>query len=409
MYIVMQNLTTLSRADLLDRASKHYFSLGVDDGASSLCKENFKFGLAKLHYAQEQLGMKPNATFISTPDETISRNKRRWLSGYGYGGKLSWGDNKDTVIFIDTKPNACGMLVGGLDELPKPEQILQNINSLNNSDLYYDNIKIKLDFKTGNHFIDVFKTEKEAVRERNFPPFMFVSHGSAPELKGESEKGLGLYYDKSPALRAISKKIDTPFGPALYLEGNEAKEYMRFFLYAKNFAAIKREIIAEKIFGKFKKISNPMHQGMHKINEVLLGAQHIDEEKGKIFPVCLRSDLPTYLVTTVPNLTEEQIDILGFESRAKKYDLLHRLTQFNALPHGGGYEMIGINRVKKVLELDGDRYFVCEQVNEDAITIINDPSENEFVYRGKKIINKIENLKLGTIVAHLYPRFILKV
>jgi len=42
-----------------------------------------KFGLAKIHYTQYKLGMEPNATFISAPDETVTRNKVRWESGIG--------------------------------------------------------------------------------------------------------------------------------------------------------------------------------------------------------------------------------------------------------------------------------------------------------------------------------------
>ena len=402
-------LNEMGKEEILDRASKHYFSLGVDDGAASLCKENFKYGLAKIHLTQEYLGMTPNATFISTPDETISRNTARWISGYGYGGKLVWGDKNDSVLFIDTKPNACGMLVGGLEEMPEPDRIIKNISEIYESELFLDNIQIKMDSKKGNHFIDVFKTDKFSIRDRGFPPYMFVIHGSCPELRGETEKGSGIYYDKSKTLREQCKEYKTPFGVSLYLEGTSALEFMRFFEYAKQFAAQKRELIAERLFGKYTKISNPMHQGMLNVNSILLGAQHISEEHNKIYPVCLRGDLPTYIVQTVPNLTEEQIDRLGFENRAKKFDVMHRLKEFNAIPHGGGYELIGINRVIKIIEINGERFYVCEQETEDAVTILSDPTDTEYLYRGKKIINKIEALKLGTVISKLYPRFVLKI
>ena len=139
----MQPISSLSKVELLHRAKSFYFSLGVEDGASSLCRWNFKYGLAKIHYAQELLGKEPNATFISTPDETISRNKIRWQNGYGYGGKLTWGDDKDPLIFIDTKPNACGMLVGGLETLPEPSEIIQNINKIIQKEVFIDNIQIQ--------------------------------------------------------------------------------------------------------------------------------------------------------------------------------------------------------------------------------------------------------------------------
>lgn len=405
----MQSLKTLSKEELLARAKSHYFSLGVDDGASSLCKWNFRYGLAKIHWTQEKLGVNPNASFISTPDETISRNKKRWESGYGYGGKLTWGKKNDPLIFIDTKPNACGMLVGGLEDLPKPGEIIKNINNILQKEVYIDNIKIQWDFKKGNHFIDVFEIDHTSSTNKAYPNYMFVIHGSVPELRSETEKGPGLYYDHSQELKDQCNKVETPFGDILYLEGTNAKEYMKFFNYAKWYAAEKRKKAAEMLFGKFEVISNPMHQGLLSHGEILLGAQHITEDPHKLFPVALRSDLPMYLVTALPNLTDEQIDNLGFENRAKKWGIHDHLKNFNVIPHGGGYQLPHINRVTQVLEIDNERYFICEQEMEDAITIFSDVAETQFTYRGKKIINKIEDLALGTVEVKLHPKFVLKI
>ncbi|MHA1794885.1 MAG: hypothetical protein ACTSUK_02145 [Promethearchaeota archaeon] len=370
---------------------------------------NFQYGLAKIHYAQEQLGKDPLATFISTPDETISRNKIRWQNGYGYGGKLTWGDAHDPLIFIDTKPNACGMLVGGLDELPEPSEIIQNINKIIQKEVYIDDIKIQWDFKKGNHFIDVFEIEEKFNDSMRFPNFMFVIHGSAPELRQKNEKGIGIYYDQSPELRQICKKIDTPFGPILYLDGTDAKDFMKYFNYVKWYAAEKRKKAAEMLFGKIQVVSNPMHQGLINFGEILLGAQHISDDPKKLFPVALRSDLPMYLITALPNLTTKQIENLGFEHRAKKNGVYEQLTHFNVIPHGGGYYLPHVNRVTDVLEFDGTRYFVCEQENEEAIMIFSDVRETQFSYRGKKIVNKVEDLNLGKIELKLKPKFVLKI
>ena len=104
----------VSKDDLLTRAEQYMFSTGLRDGATDLCKANMKYGLAKIHWVQERLGFKPDATFISTPDMTISRNATRWKSGFGYGGKVSWGSGDAELIILNSKPNSCGMLVGGL-------------------------------------------------------------------------------------------------------------------------------------------------------------------------------------------------------------------------------------------------------------------------------------------------------
>ncbi|QEE16408.1 hypothetical protein DSAG12_02238 [Promethearchaeum syntrophicum] len=405
----MKYKNTLEKTEMLKYAQKHYFSLGIDDGAAKLCKSNFRFGLAKIHFAQNHLGLKPNATFISTPDETISRNKRRWNSGYGYGGKLIWGHKNDPLIFVDTKPNACGMLVGGLDELPKPDDILKKVKNIVSSEVYIDNIKVEWDYHKGNHFIDIMETDLDSYNSQKFPKYMFVIHGSAPELQQENDKGVGLYYDKSKNLMNICNSINTPFGEIKYLEGNNAKEYFEFFNFAKKFAADKRRKAAEMLFGNFKEISNPLHQGLLSYGELVLGAQHITSDEQKIFPIALRSDLPIYLMHGVKSLSEEQIDDLGFENRAKKFGILKNLKEFNVLPHGGGYDLPHINSVIEVLEIENEHYFVCEQEIQEGFTIFSDVAETSYIYRGKKIVNRTVNLELGNIVGKLFPKFVLKI
>ena len=40
----------------LNYANDHIFSTGVGDGGASLGETNMRFGLAKIHYLQEQIG-----------------------------------------------------------------------------------------------------------------------------------------------------------------------------------------------------------------------------------------------------------------------------------------------------------------------------------------------------------------
>ena len=133
-------VSNLQRSELLNRAESFIFSMGINDGASKLCKANMKYGLAMFHLIQEKYGFDPKATFISSPDETISRNVFRWNSGLGYGGKLNWGNGKDKIIFLNVKPNCCGILVGGLEEIPEVYDIIKRIDEIKGSELYYNNI-----------------------------------------------------------------------------------------------------------------------------------------------------------------------------------------------------------------------------------------------------------------------------
>ncbi|MFX1604053.1 MAG: hypothetical protein ACFFCK_11270, partial [Promethearchaeota archaeon] len=81
----MKNYDAMSKEEKLKRAAAHIFSMGLQDAADSLCRANMKYGLAKLHHMQHTHGMNPSATFVGAPDSTVTRNVRRWQSGFGYG------------------------------------------------------------------------------------------------------------------------------------------------------------------------------------------------------------------------------------------------------------------------------------------------------------------------------------
>jgi hypothetical protein len=120
----------MDRQTLLQRATEHIFSTGLDDSGARLGLANMKYGLAKIHLAQEALGIAPDATFIAAPDLTVTRNLSRWRSGFGYGGRLTWGDGQQELIILDLKPNCCGMLVGGLEHPPARDTLLRRVRAL---------------------------------------------------------------------------------------------------------------------------------------------------------------------------------------------------------------------------------------------------------------------------------------
>ena len=88
---------------LLRRAEQHHFSTGIDDACTKIAKANMKFGLAKMHWVQHSLGLEPNATFIGSPDETITRNVARWEQGISYGGKITWGNGREKVVHLSVR------------------------------------------------------------------------------------------------------------------------------------------------------------------------------------------------------------------------------------------------------------------------------------------------------------------
>jgi hypothetical protein len=137
----------VDKEELLRRADEHIFSTGLDDSGAQLGLANMRYGLAKIHWAQERLGLAPNGTFIAAPDLSVTRNRNRWRSGFGYGGKLTWGEGDQEFIVLDVKPNCCGMLVGGLDLLPSSDSVLQEAQDLKRETVFIEGMSIVWDLR----------------------------------------------------------------------------------------------------------------------------------------------------------------------------------------------------------------------------------------------------------------------
>jgi len=409
--ILTQKISELSKIELLDRANQFIFSTGLNDGTSRLCRANMKYGLAQFHLIQEKYGFEPKATFISSPDETISRNKFRWNSGLGYGGLLNWGDGKEKIIFLNTKPNCCGMLVGGINEVPDPYNLIKKIDEIKSKELYHSNVLINWDYGISNHFINCFETKN--LSDIRLPPYMFLIHGSAPEYRDDSY-GIGLYIDKSKTLQDIAIEENSKFGKQFILLDSDANNYLNFHKKALEFSNLKREIIADNLFDYgYEKICNQSHQFLKDYNNIYLGSNCTDIScnliTSDIFPTTLRADIAAYLFKGKKNLTKTTLKNAGLLKRAKDLDLLELLENAYILPHGGGYAFNDTEEVLDILEYKDQRYFVTSlKTNKSRLKIIRNVSELQFEYRGRDIILKTIQLDLGDIVARLNPLFSLK-
>lgn len=384
---------------------EHIFSTSVGDGAAHLSQENMKFGLAKMHFVQEKLGMEPNATFISTPDETITRNIGRFESGISYGGKVSWGTGKEKVIMLEVKPNTCGMLVGGLNEIPDPKEIVKRLDMLEKKESRIGKTLVKWDFYKGNHFIDVFEVKKA---ERKFPKYMVILHSGCPELKKDNAGGFGLYWDHSNILFGMCEKIKTPLGPAYIVSGKDAESYMKFYRYAEDFSKKRRKLAYQYLFDGKNIIANLCHQGLMNYNEMKLGCQEIESKK-QAYPISIRADLPSYLFSGKKNFTPEHIEGLGFNQRARKYNVYKRLKNFNMLPHGGGYRFLDMLYVNKVFNVGNKRFYEIMMKDGIGKKIVANMKEMQFTYRSSEVILRTMELGLGRPVAELNPVYVLKI
>jgi hypothetical protein len=398
----------VKREELLKKAKDYCFFICVNDSGAELCKANTVYGIAGIHYLQEKLGLTPDATFISTPDMTITRNTNRWGSGFGYGGKISWGKGDKELIILNTKPNACGMLVGGLDELPDIKDLLAKMNEMESKKIKIDGTEVTWDFYKSNHFIDLFIIKPIARIDTRFKKYAFIVHGSASEFRDDNKFGFGLYYDKSKTLYNMAEHIETPFQTFHILTDKAALEYYERYKYVDDFSKRKRRMAAEMLFGDFEEISNENHQGLINMNEIALGC-HFSENNETIYPITLRGDLPAYLVKAVPNLNPESIDVLGFEKRAKKLGVYDKLINANIIPHGGGYVLPDILTVNKVIEVGGKRYFESEMLNDRGKKIVSEVQDIPYEYRGRTVVLRAMELGLIEIVAKLIPQYVLKI
>jgi len=339
---------------------------------------------------------------------TITRNASRWRNGFGYGGKVSWGAGDDNLVILDVKPNACGMLVGGLEEPPAIESLIKKLHEMETSTIEIDGVEVIWDFYKSNHFIDVFRLKPVVRLDVDLPPYAFIIHGSAVEFRADNESGFGLYYDASEQLGEMVECIETPLGQFHILTGSSAKKYFQQYQRAENFSKKKRKTAAELLFKKFVEISNETHQGLINMNEIALGC-HCLENRSTLFPLTLRADLPAYLVKGKPNLSPESIELAGFEKRAKNLGLYDRLLNANIIPHGGGYVFPDILTVNKVIEVDGKRYFEVEMQNDRGKKIISEVRELPYEYRGRKVV--LRALEIGSIeiVVKLIPQYVLKI
>ena len=412
----LETIHKMSRGDILSRAKKFIFSTALDDSASKLCQLNFQYGLAKMHLVQEFEGLNPNTSFIAAPDCTITRNIHRWRNGIGYGGKITWGEGDDPIVFIDTMPNACGMLLGSLEEVPDPIELIQSVHDMNEEDnqVEIEGIPIHWNFGSGNHFINIFEIipNPAVSSSMDLPQFSFVMHSSPSELKSDiNHQIMGLYLSESKVLQEICKVLDTPFGTINYLTEQEAEDYFQFYKWADNFGKKRRHLAGTLLFGDdFQVIAHTSHQGMIHKNETALGSHVFNPNENELFPLTLRADLPCYLMKGIPNFTEEAMESLNFSERARKYGIEERIKNANILPHGGGYTFPHIIAVPEIFEtVDKRRYFSVDLGTGIGTMMFESPRELQFAYRGRTVVIQTVDLGLGEIVARMQPLVALKI
>lgn len=381
--------------DMLNAARERCFFFGTGDAAQSLCQANIPYGLAKIAWAQRRLGLPEDASFISAPDTTVSRNIRRWADGFGYGGVIQYtGD----FVTLSIKSNLCGMLLVGLDEAPEPDEVLARADQFKASEPNLDGIPIEWDLGTSNHFVNVLDMDHPLEGFRT----VALLHGSGAEIRGDGPWGMGLYPAESATLRRAMEVLDTPWGPLRILTGDAALEYRAGYATIESFVHRRRELIADALFPGNRVLSNTTHQGSRSAGDYNLGC--LVEPPGTVVPVALRAELPVSMVRVRPNLSESALARAGVRERAERTGMLERLGAVNILPHGGGYTYRQFRGVRRVIELEDRRYFEMEPSAGAQRELIHNVRGLPFAYRGEEVIQTLEDWDMGEVVARGTPR-----
>jgi hypothetical protein len=388
---------------LLQHAADRVFLCGLGDVAEELCRANMTYGLAKIMYAERQLGLEPRALFVGSPDATVTRNIRRWRQGFGYGGQVCWNEE---LAVLDSKVNGCGMLVSAPQNRPDEDSVRQAAHQARKARLTLDGVELMYDLDDSNHFVDAAELDQVLVEGLELPEHLFIIHSSGHEHRSGSPFGPGLYFDESQQLRAMATEIGTPWGPLFALQGKQAQDYTLFCAKVQAFNERRRLLYGEALFGPHDPLCNVTHQGMRAPGRFHLGAYCFEDTRGH-YPLTLGPDQPLYLIRPTPNFQPEIIERLGWMERADRLGVTETLLQANILPHGGGYSYPQIQRLVRVESHREQRIFIL-QGHADATLKIRDSRELPFVYRDLAILSRLTELKMGTAVARYRIRFVIK-
>ena len=391
----------------LERAGEHCFMSGVGDVGESLCEANMRFGLAKIHHVQRELGFPADATFVGATDATVTRNTNRWKQGFGYGGRVRWSGD---FAVLDIKSNACGMIVVDLDDPPPTDQIERRAEQLKREPLTIDGVNVDFDLGEGNHFLDLCDVRETYGDADAAGKTYAIIHSSGHEHRTATERGPGIYYDASEELRKRAEVFQTPWGPLHVLTGAAGAEWYAHYRWVQDFSLRRREAMARALLGPLSVVCNRTHQGLLSMNDAILGCYAFDDNdlaSGQLFPLTLAPDLPAYLVRPRPNFDSDALESTGFGERARRLGVLERVAESNILPHGGGYSYAQYDRVGDVRTRDGLRYFELHKPD-GSVDAVADVRAAAYGYRGDEVRRRMLDLRLAELRVKTEITYVLK-
>ncbi len=135
---------------------------------------------------------------------------------------------------------------------------------------------------------------------------------------------------------------------------------------------------------------------------MIIGCDVVDEGEVSVISLIDRA----YLIKGKKNLSSEKIEEC-FGSRSIEEWVYEYLLNLNMVPHGGGHELPGVDRLEKVIFYPEDRIFVlkCGSRTEAYEDMWNMPRG----YRVKGILERTQSLELANHYATLQLIYTIKV
>lgn len=371
-------------------AERYLFSLGLNDAAAQIGRENAKFFISKMHCVQEKLGYRRRAIVVGAPNFTFQTSPGKFRIGVPEGAKFTWGDGTYDFVPADLEPDFCGMLIGLIEGDLTLEETLNKLYRARGRIHEINGVKIEKPlFWPGSHFLKLYEVKNN--QDLNLSRKVVVLHVSSNEMRNLL-RGF---------VRRRAEEIETPFGTTRILRGNDAREYIKLCKKASDFSKRKRQLLFEEIF-EGEVIANHNHYDLTGFNEAIIGCTLISE--GEISVISLTDK--AYLVRGRRNLSPAKIaECLG--SQPIEGWVYSYLLNLNILPHGGGHRLPGVNCLEKIILYPEGRVFVlkCGSRIEAHQDMWNVPRG----YRVKEILEKTMSLGLADLHAPLQLIYTIKV
>ena len=398
------------KRDLIQKARNEIYSWATNDLTCQLAKEVMSIGLAKIKsFLQAVESDSKEVLVVFGPDGSITRNKKRFNEGVGYGCAVV---TKEYIFPSLLHPNGCGFGLYHIEELPTLSHIMDRLSILKRDGVPIGDKKGKWDVWKSNHFIDILSLDSSNESYSHYSKLLPEGDYVLIHSSQQTEKQMLSHWKENDF-----RKVDTPFGMVEGLIDQPRDDYLEYFKEVEQYSKQKRTSIAERLFGENNVtcISNPTHQGYFKENDFFtmrLGLYNTLDQTGDnpspLFSIGFNAYSFIHLYEGFPNVKRKYWTEIQAQ-RAKNNNHEHFLDNINLLPHGGGYKLIYPFKTARTILHREEYYYELSQASVESRMLIQDIDALEYGYRNQSEVLPIVNrLELGKLAARFVPTRVIK-